>query len=121
MGGTLCYAADLLPEIADDIVNVDRAMRWGFNWANGPFELLDAIGPERVIARLEHERAPLPTMLQVLRARGPDASIGTTAAPVWASMAPSIREPVDRTRELSALCITPRSARTGRRRPGRGR
>jgi 3-hydroxyacyl-CoA dehydrogenase len=70
MGGTLCYAADLLPEIADDIVNVDRAMRWGFNWAKGPFELLDALGPERVIARLERERAPLPKMFRVLRSSG---------------------------------------------------
>lgn len=70
MGGTLCYAADLLPEIADDIVNVDRAMRWGFNWAKGPFELLDTVGPERVIARLEGERAPVPRMLEVLRRAG---------------------------------------------------
>jgi 3-hydroxyacyl-CoA dehydrogenase len=70
MGGTLCYAADLLPEIADDIVNVDRAMRWGFNWTNGPFELLDAVGPARVIARLEGERAPVPRMLRLLRDSG---------------------------------------------------
>lgn len=70
MGGTLCYAADLLPEIADDIVNVDRAMRWGFNWAKGPFQLLDHVGPERVIAALKAEGQPMPKMLQVLRATG---------------------------------------------------
>jgi 3-hydroxyacyl-CoA dehydrogenase len=70
MGGTLCYAAALLPEIADDIVNVDRAMRWGFNWTKGPFELLDAVGPERVIAALEAEGEPVPRMLKVLRASG---------------------------------------------------
>lgn len=70
MGATLCYATALLPEIADDIVNVDRAMRWGFNWSKGPFELIDALGPERVIARLEDARAPLPKMLQVLRGSG---------------------------------------------------
>jgi len=53
MGGTLAYAADLVPDIADDIVNVDRAMRWGFGWAQGPFEMLDRIGgagPRRVAA-----------------------------------------------------------------------
>ena len=44
-GGGLRYAADLVPEISDDVVNIDRAMRWGFNWAQGPFELLDTIGP----------------------------------------------------------------------------
>jgi 3-hydroxyacyl-CoA dehydrogenase len=70
MSTTLCYAADLVPEIADDIVNVDRALRWGFNWRHGPFELLDAIGPERVIGRLESERRPLPRMLAVLQAAG---------------------------------------------------
>jgi 3-hydroxyacyl-CoA dehydrogenase len=67
MGGTLCYAAGLLPEIADDIVNVDRAMRWGFNWARGPFELLDHVGPERVIAALEADAEPVPKMLRLIR------------------------------------------------------
>jgi 3-hydroxyacyl-CoA dehydrogenase len=70
MAGTLCYAAELIPEIADDLVNIDRAMRWGFNWAKGPFELLDALGPARVIARLEALDEPLPKMLAVLRAAG---------------------------------------------------
>ena len=70
MGGTLCYAAELIPEIADDVVNVDRAMRWGFNWAKGPFELLDALGPDRVIDRLEAEDQPLPKMLGALRKAG---------------------------------------------------
>jgi 3-hydroxyacyl-CoA dehydrogenase len=70
MGGTLCYAAELIPEIAEDVVNIDRAMRWGFNWARGPFELLDALGPTRVIGRLEAADQPLPKMLAVLRAAG---------------------------------------------------
>ena len=51
----------------DDIVSVDRALRWGFNWAKGPFELLDALGPERVMARLEAADRPLPRMLALLR------------------------------------------------------
>jgi 3-hydroxyacyl-CoA dehydrogenase len=70
MGGTLCYAAELIPDIADGVVNVDRAMRWGFNWAKGPFELLDALGPDRVIDRLEAEDQPLPKMLGALREAG---------------------------------------------------
>ena len=41
---TLVYAANRIPEIADDIVNVDRAMRWGFAWEMGPFEIWDALG-----------------------------------------------------------------------------
>jgi 3-hydroxyacyl-CoA dehydrogenase len=70
MGGTLCYAAALIPAIADDVVNVDRAMRWGFNWQRGPFELLDALGPARIIDRLETADQPLPRMLEVLRQAG---------------------------------------------------
>ncbi len=46
MTETLCYSANLVPEIADDIVNVDRAMRWGFGWKKGPFEMIDDLGPE---------------------------------------------------------------------------
>lgn len=70
MGGTLAYAADLVPEISDSVVGVDRAMRWGFNWQRGPFELLDALWPQRVIKRLESAGQPLPRMLKVLREAG---------------------------------------------------
>src|SRR2546425_7442380 len=52
---TLCYAADRIPEIADTVVEIDRAMRWGFNWELGPFEVWDAIGVEKSVARLEEE------------------------------------------------------------------
>ncbi|MEX2650329.1 MAG: 3-hydroxyacyl-CoA dehydrogenase family protein [Alphaproteobacteria bacterium] len=69
-GGTLAYAADLVPGIADDIVNVDRAMRWGYAWAKGPFEMLDALGAPAFAARLEREGGPLPRMLAVLRKSG---------------------------------------------------
>ena len=65
---TLCYAADLVPEISDDIVNIDRAMRWGFNWKRGPFELLDAMGIDAVVARLNAEDRSLPRMIEVLLA-----------------------------------------------------
>lgn len=66
----LSYAADLVPEIADDVVNIDRAMRWGFAWAKGPFELLDALGPNKVIERLKDEGRHIPKMLQVLADAG---------------------------------------------------
>lgn len=70
VGETLLHAADLVPEIADEIVAVDRAMRWGFAWAAGPFELLDRIGPHRLIAHLRRSGRPLPRMLSVLEAAG---------------------------------------------------
>lgn len=73
MGGALAYAADLVPQISDDIVNVDRAMRWGFAWKKGPFELLDEIGPAEFITRLEKEARPVPHMLAVLRDAGAES------------------------------------------------
>ena len=67
LGCTLYYAADLVPEIADDIVNVDRAMRWGFGWKQGPFEMLDALGAD-VFAKWCSENAmPIPNMLKILQ------------------------------------------------------
>jgi 3-hydroxyacyl-CoA dehydrogenase len=50
LGPTLLYAAKVAPEIAADIDDIDRAMRWGFGWDLGPFELWDAIGVENVLA-----------------------------------------------------------------------
>ncbi len=73
MGGALAYAADLVPQISDDIVNVDRAMRWGFAWQKGPFQLLDEVGPSEFITRLEQEAHPVPHMLAVLRDAGAES------------------------------------------------
>jgi 3-hydroxyacyl-CoA dehydrogenase len=70
MGGTLLYAAGLVPQIADDIVNIDRAMRWGYAWGKGPFEMLDTVGPGRVIAKIEAGGHHPPAMLEVLRKSG---------------------------------------------------
>ncbi|NNF55923.1 MAG: 3-hydroxyacyl-CoA dehydrogenase family protein [Acidimicrobiales bacterium] len=66
-GGTLRYAAGLVPEIADDIANVDNAIRWGFNWQKGPFEMIDHVGPARMINRIEAEGGEVPLMLDILR------------------------------------------------------
>ncbi|MEM7259948.1 MAG: 3-hydroxyacyl-CoA dehydrogenase, partial [Pseudomonadota bacterium] len=70
MGTTLGYASALVPEISDDIVNVDRAMRWGFNWDNGPFELLDSIDPLRFAEKITSESGSLQGMLKVLADSG---------------------------------------------------
>lgn len=61
---TLCYAADRIPEIADTVVEVDRAMQWGFNWELGPFEAWDAIGVEKSVAKLKEEGKSVPANVQ---------------------------------------------------------
>ncbi|MGH9682162.1 MAG: 3-hydroxyacyl-CoA dehydrogenase NAD-binding domain-containing protein [Candidatus Acidiferrales bacterium] len=57
------YAARRIPEIANSIVDVDRAMRWGFAWELGPFEMWDAIGVERMARAIEREGKPLPPLV----------------------------------------------------------
>ena len=54
------YAANRIPEIADTVVEVDRAMRWGFGWELGVFEAWDAVGVEKVVARWTEEGAAVP-------------------------------------------------------------
>jgi 3-hydroxyacyl-CoA dehydrogenase len=61
---TLVYATHRIPEIADDVVNVDRAMRWGFNWELGPFEMLDAIGVAEFVRRAEADGVAVPAALR---------------------------------------------------------
>jgi 3-hydroxyacyl-CoA dehydrogenase len=70
---TLSYAAQRVPEIADDIVSVDRAMKWGFGWELGPFEIWDALGVERAGKRMEQEGRTHPPLVLKLLASG-DAS-----------------------------------------------
>jgi 3-hydroxyacyl-CoA dehydrogenase len=60
---TLVYSANRVGEVADDIVQIDNAMKWGFNWAQGPFELWDALGVEAVAARLEKEGKAVPAVV----------------------------------------------------------
>jgi 3-hydroxyacyl-CoA dehydrogenase len=61
---TLIYTVKRIPEIADDIVNIDNAMRWGFNWELGPFEMLDAIGVPYFVERAARDGVEVPEALK---------------------------------------------------------
>jgi 3-hydroxyacyl-CoA dehydrogenase len=67
---TCLYAARRIPEISDSIADVDRAMRWGFGWELGPFELWDALGVTAVARQLEKEGHALPPLVTNLLASG---------------------------------------------------
>lgn len=67
---TLLYAAGRIPEISDDIVNVDRAMRWGFNWESGPFETWDAIGITETVERMQKEGKKIPSTVEEFLSSG---------------------------------------------------
>jgi 3-hydroxyacyl-CoA dehydrogenase len=60
----LIYAAEHASEIAHTIVDIDRAMRWGFNWEQGTFESWDALGVEWTAERMQREGRPLPPLLK---------------------------------------------------------
>ncbi len=61
---TLAYAASLVPEIADDVVAVDAAMKLGYGWKKGPFELIDDLGAAWLAQRLEASGIPVPALLR---------------------------------------------------------
>jgi 3-hydroxyacyl-CoA dehydrogenase len=67
---TCLYAARRIPEIADNVAEVDRAMRWGFGWELGPFEMMDAIGVKEFAAQVEKEKRPLPLLMERVLASG---------------------------------------------------
>lgn len=76
------YAARRVPEISDNIVDVDRAMRWGFGWELGPFEVMDAIGVKAFAEQVQKEGRALPVAIEKLlgSARGGfyESAKGTT-------------------------------------------
>jgi 3-hydroxyacyl-CoA dehydrogenase len=66
---TLGYAAALVPEISDDIAAVDCAMRLGYNWKRGPFEMIDALGVAWFAAKLKETGRPVPKLLEIAQGR----------------------------------------------------
>ena len=64
------YAARRVPEISDNLVDVDRAMRWGFAWEFGPFEIMDAIGVRAFAAQVQKEGRALPPVIEKVLASG---------------------------------------------------
>jgi 3-hydroxyacyl-CoA dehydrogenase len=64
MSESLIYAANRIPEIADDIVNVDNAMKWGFARKLGPFEAWDGIGVSESVAKMKEAGYEIPAWVQ---------------------------------------------------------
>lgn len=71
LSSTLNYAASLIPEIGSNILPIDDAMKLGYNWIYGPFELLDQIGAHRVVERMQQEdRNVAPMLLLAAKKQG---------------------------------------------------
>lgn len=70
---TLLYSAELLGEIADDITQIDNAMKWGFGWKMGPFETWDAIGLRKSVERMKKEGSNVPSWIEKMLEDGNEA------------------------------------------------
>jgi 3-hydroxyacyl-CoA dehydrogenase len=69
----LIYAANRIPEIADDIVNIDNAMKWGFGRKMGPFETWDAVGVSKSVAKMKEAGYEIPSWVQEMLDSGKES------------------------------------------------
>ena len=64
------YSAQMVPEISDRVVEIDRAMRWGYAFAKGPFEYWDALGVPATVERMHREGVAVPPGVERMLAGG---------------------------------------------------
>jgi len=67
---TLSYAAHLVPDVTDDIYSIDTAMKAGYGWKSGPFEMMDSIGSASMVERLEASGRTVPDFLRTAADNG---------------------------------------------------
>ena len=67
---SLIYCAELLGEIADDIVNIDNALSWGFAWEKGPFKTWDMLGFDAVISKMNDSDLKVPDWVLEMQSKG---------------------------------------------------
>jgi len=70
---TLIYSANRIPEIADNIVNVDNAMKWGFAWKMGLFETWDTLGVGQSVAKMKEAGYEIPAWVQEMLESGKES------------------------------------------------
>ncbi|HSK71166.1 MAG TPA: 3-hydroxyacyl-CoA dehydrogenase/enoyl-CoA hydratase family protein [Pyrinomonadaceae bacterium] len=73
MSRTFRYAANRIPEIADTIVEIDNAIKWGFGWEIGVFETWDAVGVKESVERMKAENQPVPENVQKMLNSGAES------------------------------------------------
>jgi 3-hydroxyacyl-CoA dehydrogenase len=97
---TLSYSANRIPEIADSPAEIDRAMRWGFGWELGPFEIWDALGFEQVLGDMKVTRMVVPAWVEGMRHRG-------EAHPMFVSPCSLRRSPLSPNIDLNGIKADP--------------
>lgn len=104
--GLMAYAARRIPGITDSPAEVDRAIRWGFNWEMGPFEMWDAMGFERVYDVMQEEGYDLPEWVHDLHDSS-DPSFYETGGEVTRVWSPSDEQFVGRPRPSDERTFNP--------------
>ncbi|WP_078392164.1 3-hydroxyacyl-CoA dehydrogenase/enoyl-CoA hydratase family protein [Shouchella patagoniensis] len=69
----LVYTAEKTEEIANDLLAVDEAMRWGFGWEMGPFELWDALGFRQTVEKMQQEGSVIPNWIEKMYEDGAES------------------------------------------------
>jgi 3-hydroxyacyl-CoA dehydrogenase len=93
----LAYSSRRLGEICDTLVDIDRALRWGYNWELGPFEMWDALGVAETVKRMRGEGVePAPWVGEMLAAGTPSFYRSGAQGPEFYSPADKAYRPVDR-------------------------
>ena len=70
LSALMAFSAAKVGEVADDVVSIDRAMRWGFNWELGPFETWDALGVADTVKRMEADGLEVPGWVEDIAGSG---------------------------------------------------
>jgi 3-hydroxyacyl-CoA dehydrogenase len=113
LSDTLCYAADRVPEISDDIISVDNALKWGYNWEKGPFELWDQIGVNYIADRLKDEGRRVPQLVESLLDSGNSTFYGfEKKQPVCFDPASKSAKPVQARRRIISLSDYKKAGKT---------
>jgi len=73
LSAVIHYAASLVPEISSEISSVDNAMRWGYGWQMGPFEICDVLGVKNLVKIFTSQGKKIPQIIQRLIASGEDS------------------------------------------------
>ncbi len=119
LAATFSYSAMRLGEICDQAVQIDQAVRWGFNWKQGPFETWDTLGFRKVTERMRAEGLPLPAWVDALYDSGAETIYRTTdGVPESPTAAPGVFAPVPTDARALPFDILRRGGREVRRNPG---
>ena len=115
------YAANRVPEISDSIADIDRAMRLGFNWELGPFELWDAAGVEATVARMKAEGKPVADNVEKMLSSGKKSwytDAKTSSGRAYFDVASSDYKPLEVPAGVWAVEVAKKSSGVVKKNPG---